>query len=58
MNFPPDNTVNDLGNFGFDFATVVQASMTVEPTRICLGIYVVGKTSVICAGLIDAVTLP
>jgi hypothetical protein len=26
MNLPPDNTVNDLGNFGFDFASVVEAS--------------------------------
>jgi len=32
--------------------------MTVEPTRICFGIYAVGRTSVICAGLIDTVMLP
>ena len=44
--------------FGFDFTTIVQSDDYSRADLDLLSHYVAGRTSIICAGLIDAITLP
>ncbi len=58
MNFPTNNAVHNLCNLSFDFTVVVETDEDCRANLALFRHYVVGRTSVICAGLIDAVTLP
>jgi hypothetical protein len=58
VDLPPCNTIDDLRNLGFDFATIVRPDDYSRADLDLLPHHVAGRTSVICAGLIEAVTLP